>query len=209
MRNNRVVGVIDYGIGNVRSVRNAFEFIGAEVILANRTSDLIDCSHIVLPGVGAFEFVSQRIKQQEIDIVILELLSKQKNMLGICVGHQILFERSFENGVHLGLGHFKGDVVKLIGAASNEEMNLLPNVGRRALELTSDDLLFSEFAGEEFYFLHSFAAQFDSENAVAASNFFGKKFLAAARSENLIGVQFHPEKSGTLGLNFLSKFLEL
>ena len=199
-----MTAIIDYGAGNLFSVKNALDFLGVENIITKNPDDLIAADRLILPGVGAFPDAMRMLNESGLVEVIKEQVQK-KPLLGICLGMQMLFEKGYEFGETDGLGLIKGSV-KLM----HPEGNLpVPHIGWNALEKNEPCRLLDRCAdGEYVYFVHSFAAECDSKN-VAAYCDYGMKVPALVFEGNVYGAQFHPEKSGETGLNILRCFAAL
>lgn len=198
--------ILDYGSGNVGSVYNLFHHIAGNVIVSNLASDVADASHIVLPGVGAFGAAMRKVNQT-LPLRQLEssVLDGGKPFLGICVGMQILATRGTEFGEHDGLGWIGGTVDRLkVGELP------LPHIGWNNVDVKAPTPLF-EGLGEspDFYYVHSFAFDAQSSASVIATTEFGQQFTAAVRRDNILGVQFHPEKSQTAGLRLARNFIAM
>lgn len=199
-----MTAIIDYGTGNLFSVKNALDFLGVENIITKNPDDLIAADRLILPGVGAFPDAMRMLNESGLVEVIKEQVQK-KPLLGICLGMQMLFEKGYEFGETDGLGLIKGSV-KLM----HPEGNLpVPHIGWNALEKNEPCRLLDRCAdGEYVYFVHSFAAECDSKN-VAAYCDYGMKVPALVFEGNVYGAQFHPEKSGEVGLDILRCFAAL
>ena len=199
-----MTAIIDYGAGNLFSVKNALDFLGVENIITKNPDDLIAADRLILPGVGAFPDAMRMLNESGLVEVIKEQVQK-KPLLGICLGMQMLFEKGYEFGETDGLGLIKGSV-KLM----HPEGNLpVPHIGWNALEKNEPCRLLDRCAdGEHVYFVHSFAAECDSKN-VAAYCDYGMKVPALVFEGNVYGAQFHPEKSGEVGLDILRCFAAL
>ncbi len=198
-----MIAIIDYGAGNLFSVKNALDFLGFENKITANADDLRAADRLVLPGVGAFPDAMRMLNQSGLVGVIKEETEK-KPLLGICLGMQMLFEKGYEFEETDGLGFIKGSVKLMI------PKNLpIPHIGWNSLEFNENcPLLDSCKNGEYVYFVHSYAADCPSEN-VAAYCDYGMKVPALVFSGNVYGAQFHPEKSGETGLNILRRFNEL
>ena len=204
------IGIIDYGVGNLRSVQKALEKTGAEAIVSASPKQLEECDGIVLPGVGAFEEGMKRLKEKELDELVRSTVGK-KPLLGICLGLQMLFEESEEsfsgNGSAKGLAILKGGVVKF-----KEPGLKVPQVGWNQLEAEENSRLFDGIGRREWaYFVHSYYAVPEKE-LVAAKTEYGKtKFASAVEDgkQKIYATQFHPEKSGKTGLKILENFVEI
>ena len=199
-----MVGIIDYGVGNLFSLRSSFTAIGVEAFVSGDAKELARADRLVLPGVGAFGDAAQKLRQSGLDAFVKEQAASGKPLLGICLGMQLLFEKSFEYGEHEGLGLLKGQVV---GMAGKLPANLkIPHMGWNALSLTKPAKLLKD--GSYVYFVHSFYAE-NCEDSVAAVTDYGIPITAAVEQGNIFGCQFHPEKSGNVGLEILRKFCEV
>ncbi len=196
--------IIDYGAGNLFSVKNALDFLGIDNKITGKAEDLHNADKLILPGVGAFPDAMKMLNETGLTKVIKEEAGK-KPLLGICLGMQMLFEKSFEFGETSGLGLIKGSV-KLM----NPEGELpIPHIGWNSLEKNMECPLLKRCGeGEYVYFVHSYAAECSGNN-VAAYCDYGMKVPALVFSGNVYGAQFHPEKSGETGLNILRCFNEL
>ena len=199
-----MTAIIDYGAGNLFSVKNALDFLGVENIITKNPDDLIAADRLILPGVGAFPDAMRMLNESGLVEVIKEQVQK-KPLLGICLGMQMLFEKGYEFGETDGLGLIKGSV-KLMHPKGNLPV---PHIGWNALEKNEPCRLLDRCAdGEYVYFVHSFAAECDSKN-VAAYCDYGMKVPALVFEGNVYGAQFHPEKSGEVGLDILRCFAAL
>lgn len=200
----RSVGVIDYGIGNLASLVDAFALAGACPSLVRSPADLASYDRFVLPGVGSFATAMLKLRQEGWLEPILRSVAAGKSMLGICVGMQLLFDVGYEDGETEGLGLFRGSVVRL---PSNPGFKV-PHIGWNSLEITSgEEHLVSRLKPNvDVYFCHSFHCKPDEPSVVAALTFHGLEFASVVAKENVIGVQFHPEKSQSPGLNLLRDF---
>ena len=201
--------IIDYGSGNLRSVAKAFERMAEgkkKVEVVRDPAALKAASHIVLPGVGAFADCMAGLKSLPgvLDALNEEVRGKGKEFLGICVGMQMLFERGYEHGVHAGLGWLKGDVRPIEAPGLK-----IPHMGWNDLEVTrSHPLLEGISTGAHAYFVHSYAAQAHKEDVLATTQY-GQSIVAVVGQENIMGTQFHPEKSQAAGLRLLSNFMRM
>ncbi|MGE5493928.1 MAG: imidazole glycerol phosphate synthase subunit HisH [Burkholderiales bacterium] len=208
-----MIAIIDYGMGNLRSVQKAFEFLGLDACITTSNADLKNASHIVLPGVGAFKDAASSLEASGMQDTMLAEISKGKPFLGICLGMQLLLEKSFENGEHRGLGLIPGDVVRFgTGASKNCEAFSydapslkVPHMGWNEL-IARDNALFSAEAGKYVYFVHSYHASGVPDEYIIAETEYGYRFTSAVAKDNIFGLQFHPEKSGDVGLDMLKRF---
>lgn len=198
-----MIAIIDYGAGNLFSVKNALNFIGAESVITKDVKEIENADKLILPGVGAFPDAMKMLEQTELVPIILEQV-KRKPLLGICLGMQLLFEKGFEYGICKGLGLIKG-TVELIPDTGL----LIPQIGWNALDFNvSSPLLDGITKGSYVYFVHSYMARCSSSN-VACYCDYGVKVPALVQNENVFGAQFHPEKSGEVGLKILKNFVNL
>lgn len=203
------VGVIDYGSGNILSVANALKAVGAEVYVGRDIQELRNCYRYILPGVGAYADCMKKIQLHRIDEFINTLLNTQKPILGICVGMQVMGSSGEEFGAHAGLSLVKGKVVQMrqLGLQHAER---LPNIGWR--NVTMFDQRFSWLVDglkctNKFYFFHSYSFENNLPITIAEARYGDINYPAIIASNNIIGVQFHPEKSGAAGLQLLSNFI--
>ena len=203
-----MIAIIDYGVGNLFSLRSSFGMLGAEAVVTGDPALLRSAQKLVLPGVGAFEDAAKKLRDAGLDEIVREQARDGKYMLGICLGMQLLFDESHEFGVHPGLGLLPGRVVDMtpvIGPGLK-----VPHIGWNALHLTvpSHPLWKYIKPGDHVYFVHSFYAS-ECGDAVLATTEYGAELTAAAGRDNVLGCQFHPEKSGAVGLNILRAFCEM
>ena len=195
-----MIAIIDYGIGNLRSVQKAFEFLGFDALITDNKQQLIDASHIVLPGVGAFADAADCFEKSGMRDTMLSEVSKGKPLLGICLGMQLLFDKSYENGEYTGLGLVPGAVIPF------EVNNLkVPHMGWNNL-VARDNELFDSGEDHYVYFVHSYHASDVPDEYIIAEADYGYRFTAAVCKNNIFGLQFHPEKSGDTGLDILRRF---
>ena len=199
-----MTAIIDYGAGNLFSVKNALDFLGIENIITYSADDLCAADRLILPGVGAFPDAMRKLYQSGL-IDVIKDQAQTKPLLGICLGMQMLFDKGYEFGETDGLGLIRGSVRLM-----HPEGGLaVPHIGWNSLEKNTPCRLLENVAeGEYVYFVHSYAAECDSAN-VAAYCGYGMKVPALVFSGNVYGAQFHPEKSGTTGLNILKSFAAL
>lgn len=202
-----MIAIVDYGMGNVRSLRNAFEFLGVEVLLTADPAELASADRIVLPGVGAFGDAMAAIRARGLQGPLTDLaLRDGKPVLGICLGMQLYARRSEEHGEHDGLGWLDAEIVRL----EVEPPLKVPHVGWNDLRFAADDWLFRGIrAGESnFYFVHSFHMRCKDPSDLVATTDYGGPVTAVVRRGRLVAAQFHPEKSQDNGLTFLRNWLE-
>lgn len=203
-----MIGIIDYGVGNLFSLKSSFEAIGAETFVSGNVEELSRADKLILPGVGAFGDAAEKLRASGLDAFVRSQAQKGIPLMGICLGMQLLFEKSFEYGEHEGLGLLKGQVVPMAGLLP-EELKI-PHMGWNALHLTKPDsrLFANTKEGDFVYFVHSFFAQ-GCEDALAAVTEYGIPITAAVEQGNVFGCQFHPEKSGGVGLGILRSFAQM
>ena len=200
-----MVGIIDYGVGNLFSLQSSFQAIGEEAFVSGDAEMLSRADRLVLPGVGAFEDAANKLRASGLDSFVRQQAAGGKPLLGICLGMQMLFEKSFEYGEHQGLGLLKGQVVPMAGKIDPELK--IPHMGWNALEVKQGKLL-ADANGQYVYFVHSFFAE-GCEDSLSAVTEYDIPITAAVEKGNIFGCQFHPEKSGNVGLSILRKFCEL
>ena len=200
-----MVGIIDYGVGNLFSLHSSLSAIGQQVTVSSDPEELRKADHILLPGVGAFEDAVKKLRQSYMDEMVYEAARVGKPLMGICLGMQMLFERSFEYGEHQGLGLLNGEVVPMAGRIPTELK--IPHMGWNALHITQPEgrLFRNTKEGDYVYFVHSYFAQ-HCEDSLAACTEYGQWLTAAVEKDNVFGCQFHPEKSGEVGLDILRAF---
>ena len=201
-----MIAIIDYGVGNLFSLRSSFRAIGWDAAVTSDENVIRAADKIILPGVGAFEDAAKKLRASGLDKVIKEECAKGKYLMGICLGMQLLFEKSYEYGEHEGLGLLKGAVVPMEGSIPPGLK--IPHIGWNALKFEKDSKLFKYIKeGDCVYFVHSFYAS-GCEDSLIATAEYGKYLTAAVARDNVMGCQFHPEKSGDVGLNILRAFCE-
>lgn len=202
-----MIAIVDYGVGNLFSLRSSLERVGAETVVTSDKELISAADKIILPGVGAFEDAAKKLKTTGLDEVVKAQAGSGKPLMGICLGMQLLFERSYEYGCHEGLGLLKGNVVPLQGYV--DKRLKIPHIGWNALHITRENPLLKYCKdGDCVYFVHSYYAS-DCKDSVIATAEYGKEVTAAVAKENVTGCQFHPEKSGEVGLRILRAFCEL
>ncbi|QLE59135.1 imidazole glycerol phosphate synthase subunit HisH [Nostoc sp. TCL26-01] len=202
-----MIGIVDYGMGNLLSVYNALEMVGADVKICQQASEIRDVKRIVLPGVGAFRDCIFNLKEKGFIEVLEEMvLIKGQPFLGICLGMQAISRRSFEGGENQGLGWLDADVVKL----QPEDSSLrVPQVGWNDVQYRHDSPLFLGLpSAPDFYFVHSYHMRCDRQTDVDATCEYGEMITVAIRKNNIFATQFHPEKSQNYGLQVLQNFLK-
>ena len=202
-----MVAIVDYGVGNLFSLKCSLAAIGAEVTVTADPDVLASADQIILPGVGAFGDAAAKLRFSGLDQVLIKLAKQGKPLLGICLGMQLLFERSFEYGEHEGLGLIKGEVVGMEGKIPTGLK--IPHIGWNALQIRKESPLLKYVKeGDCVYFVHSFYGE-DCDEALIATAEYGREITAAVGCQNVFGCQFHPEKSGNVGLSILRAFLDI
>jgi len=202
-----MLAIIDYDVGNLFSLRCSLERIGAEVVVTSDVETIRKADHLILPGVGAFGDAAAKLRETGLDQVVTEEVKAGKPLLAICLGMQMLFERSLEYGEHKGLGLLKGSVIPMEGQIPSHLP--IPHIGWNALRFHGTSPLFRYIQEKDcVYFVHSYFAT-DCEDSLAATTEYGIDLTAAVTKNNIFGCQFHPEKSGEVGLNILRSFLEV
>ena len=203
-----MIGIIDYGVGNLFSLKSSFEAIGVETFVSGNREELSKADKLVLPGVGAFGDAAQKLRDSGLDSFVREQAAKGVPLLGICLGMQLLFEKSYEYGEHEGLGLLKGQVVPM--SERLPKGLKIPHMGWNALHIRKEGsrLFANTKEGDFVYFVHSFYAE-GCEESLAADTEYGIPITAAVEQGNVFGCQFHPEKSGPIGLNILRSFAQV
>ena len=203
-----MIAIIDYGVGNLFSLRSSLQAVGAEPVVTGDPDLLRKADKILLPGVGAFGDAAEKLRNSGLQQVVLEKAESGTPLLGICLGMQLLFEKSYEYGVHPGLSLIPGSVTAMEGRVPG---NLkIPHIGWNRLRFSSErSPLFRDLRqGDHVYFVHSYSAV-DCDAYISAETEYGIPITAAAEKDNVFGCQFHPEKSGEVGLKILKAFCKL
>ena len=194
-----MIGIIDYGVGNIGSIRNGLQFLKIPHIISHQKKNLSSCDGIILPGVGAFESAIKKLKSYDLIDFIKDYTPTIKKLLGICLGMQLLLEKSYEDGNHKGLGLIEGSVEKI-------------KHGPRKIHIGWNKVkakqLNYNFKPDYAYFVHSYKCVLKDEKLVVGETFYGEKIIAIFKKNNILGVQFHPEKSQKFGLSILKQFYE-
>lgn len=205
-----MIAIVDYGVGNLFSLKSSFEYIGEDVCVTGDIRKIKDCEKILLPGVGAFEDAARKLRESGLYDTVIREAEKGKYVFGICLGMQMLLDRSFEYGEHKGLGLISGEVRPI-----NEDVPegfKIPHIGWNSLIFPKGKEKHPIFkyvnGGDCVYFVHSYHAK-NCEESVIASAEYGGILTAAVAKDNVMGTQFHPEKSGRIGLDILKAFCEL
>lgn len=203
-----MIAVVDYGVGNLFSLSSSLKAIGADVVVTGDKEEICKADKIILPGVGAFADAAAKLCENGLDEVIKERAKEGVPLMGICLGMQMLFEKSYEYGEHDGLGLIKGKVVAMDGVIPSELK--IPHIGWNALHFTENKSDIFKYINENdcVYFVHSYYAA-DCDEAVTATAEYGRELTASVQSGNVYGCQFHPEKSGDVGLKILRAFCEM
>jgi glutamine amidotransferase len=195
-----MIAIVDYGMGNLRSVQKAFEIQGFDARITSNKNLIRDASHIVLPGVGAIADAMYNLGKAGLTGALISEVKGGKPFLGICLGMQMLFEKSHEDGLHDCLGLIPGEVVPF-----NIDL-WVPHIGWNSLEIQDNTILGNPGQETYVYFVHSYHGVCNDKEDIAAMTNYGYRFVSAVRHDNVFGVQFHPEKSGDVGLEILNKF---
>ena len=205
-----MIAIIDYGVGNLFSLKSSFAFINEEAVVTGDKKTIEKCDRIILPGVGAFADAAMKLEASGLGEVVREQAEAGKPILGICLGMQLLFDKSYEYGEHRGLGLIKGSV-KPIADAVDKDLKI-PHIGWNSLIFPKDreksPLYKYTGEGDFVYFVHSFYAD-DCDESVTALTEYGAMLTASVQNKNVYGAQFHPEKSGNVGLGILKAFCEI
>jgi len=201
-----MIAVIDYGVGNLFSLCSSLKAIGADSVVTGVPEDIRKADRIILPGVGAFGDAIDKLRACGLDSVVKEEAAKGKDIMGICLGMQLLFEKGYEYGEHEGLGLLRGSVVSMEGKLPKELK--IPHIGWNALHFHKDSRLLKYIKENDcVYFVHSYYAE-GCEDSLVATAEYGRELTAMVQSGNIFGCQFHPEKSASVGLNILRAFCE-
>lgn len=203
-----MIAIVDYGVGNLFSLKSSFDKIGEETFVTGNPNEIKRADKIVLPGVGAFGDAAKKLNDTKLSAVILKEALGGKPLLGICLGMQLLFERSFEHGVYEGLGLIKGKIRPIKDVIPSDYK--IPHIGWNSLSIKRKDCpLFKYIKNGDFvYFVHSYYGA-DCADATVAETEYGAPLCAAVAKGNIMGCQFHPEKSGEVGLKILKAFCEI
>ncbi len=202
-----MIVIIDYGVGNLFSLRSSLAAIGADAVVSSDPQLIREAERLILPGVGAFHDAAEKLRVSGLGELVKEEAHRGKPLLGICLGMQLLFEKSYEYGEHEGLGILKGSILPFANVLSAEYK--IPEIGWNALRFEEGNPLFRYIeSGSYVYFVHSYYAPSDVPS-MAAKTEYGIEFASSVRANNVYGCQFHPEKSGKVGLDILRGFCEL
>ena len=202
-----MVAIIDYGVGNLFSLKSSLKAIGADAVVTADEKVIAEADRIILPGVGAFEDAARKLRESGMADVVKKEAAAGKPMLGICLGMQLMFDKGYEYGEHEGLGLIHGNVRPISDVI--QEGYKIPHIGWNLLKFKKESPLFKYInEGDYVYFVHSYYAA-DCDDAVLAVTEYGADLTAAAANGNVYGCQFHPEKSGNVGMKILKAFVEL
>ncbi len=203
-----MIAIVEYGVGNLFSLKSSLDAIGVESVVTGDAEVLASATHIILPGVGAFEDAANKLRATGLDRVLVRLANDGKPIMGICLGMQLLFDRSFEYGEHQGLGLLHGEIRPIADVVSSEMK--IPHMGWNALDMTKPEHPLFHYIrpGDCVYFVHSYYATGCDDTTLATAEYTAP-LTAAVASGNVMGCQFHPEKSGDVGLKILKAFSEI
>ena len=202
-----MIAIVDYGVGNLYSLERSFDAIGADVTVTADAQVIRKAERILLPGVGAFGDAADKLRSSGLADVMVEQANAGKPLLGICLGMQLLFETGYEYGFHRGLGLLSGEIRPIADVIPNGLK--IPHMGWNALDFTRESKLFANINNRDFvYFVHSYYAANCKEATIATAEY-GVPLTAAVEMDNVFGCQFHPEKSGAVGLKILKAFCEM
>lgn len=200
-----MIAIIDYGAGNLHSVKNALDFLGAKSIISNNSEEILACDKIILPGVGAFGHAMDALTASGLNKTVLKAVEAEKPLLGICLGLQLMFEESDEAPGKKGLGIFSGKIVKIPDTGLK-----IPHMGWNSLEVSKDSRLLKDLGDEPYvYFVHSYYLTTEQEDVVSAYTNYGARLGVAVERGNVFATQFHPEKSGDVGMKILKNFINI
>ena len=202
---NKTIAIIDYGMGNLKSVARAFERVGASIVVTDEAAKIRSADKIVLPGVGSFGHCMKNLKDKGLDQLVKDEIRQGKIFFGICLGLQVLFDSSAESADVKGLGLIRGTVQRFTTTALK-----VPHMGWNQVDYKSDRRIFASIGqGENFYFVHSYYVCPQDESVIAATADYGERFCAAVQVGNIYACQFHPEKSQQSGLQVIKNFCDL
>ena len=202
-----MIAIVDYGVGNLFSLRSSLHSLGLDAAVTADPKAIRNADRVILPGVGAFGDAIDKLRSADLEEIVLEQAATGKPLMGICLGMQLLFDKGYEFGEHDGLGLLRGSVIPMQGTIPAGLK--IPQMGWNALiQKRSHPLLKNVKEGDCVYFVHSFYAA-DCEDSLVATTEYGKELTALVAKENVMGCQFHPEKSGPVGLSILKAFAEM
>ena len=203
-----MIAVIDYGVGNLFSLKSSLDYTGLENIFTNSESEIRKADALILPGVGAFRDAIDILNKTGLGTIVKEEAENGKKILGICLGMQLLFDKSYEYGEYKGLGLINGDIVSMKDNLKNKKLKV-PHMGWNSLEFLREDKILKYInEGEYVYYVHSYYAENCNDSVIACSDY-DIKIPGIVKNNNIYGIQFHPEKSGKTGLNILKAFGEM
>ena len=201
-----MIAIIDYDAGNIKSVEKALQKLGADVVITKDAQEILRADKVILPGVGAFGDAMANLKKFGLDKVIYEVVEKGTPFLGICLGLQLLFERSDETPGVAGLGILKGEILRI----PDKDDLKIPHMGWNSLHLQNQGRLFQGLSEQSYvYFVHSYYLKAEDEQIVKATTDYSVNIHASVEKDNVFACQFHPEKSSDVGLKILKNFVEL
>ena len=202
-----MTAIVDYGVGNLFSLKSSLSAIGADASIASTADELCSADRIILPGVGAFGDAARKLRESGLDKIICEGAKSGKPLLGICLGMQLLLDKSLEYGEHEGLGLISGTIRPIADVIPSDFK--IPHIGWNKLDLKGESPIFANICdGDYVYFVHSYYAT-DCDDSIIATTEYGADLTAAVAKDNVFGCQFHPEKSGDVGLNILKAFVSM
>ena len=202
----RMIAIIDYDAGNIKSVEKALKYLGEDAVITRDREEILSADKVILPGVGAFGDAMYNLKKYGLDEVLREVAKRQIPLLGICLGLQLLFERSDETPGVEGLGILKGEILRIPDCPGLK----IPHMGWNSLHLQNDGRLFRGIEEDAYvYFVHSYYLKAKEEQIVKATTEYGAHIHASVEMDNVFACQFHPEKSSDVGLRILKNFVEL
>ena len=203
-----MIAIVDYGVGNLFSLQSSFRAIGADITVTNDKNKIKDAEKIILPGVGAFEDATKKLNQAGLGELVINEANSGKPLMGICLGMQLLLEKSFEFGEHKGLGLIPGEIRSISEVIPGTLK--IPQIGWNALNIKGEKSPLFKYIndGDFVYFVHSYHGTNCTKNTIATTEY-GAELTAAVAKDNIFGCQFHPEKSGSVGLSILRAFCEM
>lgn len=201
-----MVAIIDYDAGNIKSVEKAIQFLGEQVVITRDPKEILSASHVILPGVGAFGDAMEKLQKYDLIPVIKEVVNRKIPFLGICLGLQLLFEKSEESPGVQGLGILEGEIKRI----PEEEGLKIPHIGWNSLKYATKGRLYEGIEEDSYvYFVHSYFLKAKEAEIVAATTEYGTLIHASVEKENVFACQFHPEKSSAVGLKILENFIKI
>ena len=202
------IAIIDYGVGNIKSIYNAFKYMGLKVDIIENPLEITNYDKIILPGVGSFKYCMKKIKEKKFDYELKNFVNSQKTILGICVGMQLLCKSSSEDGQTKGFNFFEAKVEKFNSHEVRD--NNVPHIGFNSVIADKNSKLFKNFnINPDFYFIHSYRVKAKQEDCLYSQFNYGDKFVSSIEKDNIFGVQFHPEKSQLNGIKLFHNFVKI